>query len=83
MDRRERMNSQLVAVQAALAGQRADMWTALPGIVESFDAAKRTASVQPAIQAQTQDKETGKFSNVNLPLIPDVPSPSSARATSS
>lgn len=72
MDRKERINSLNLAIQVALRGARADIWTALPGIIESFDAAACTATVQPTIQAKVQTKE-GEVSDVNLPVLPDVP----------
>lgn len=66
------MNRELVWVRAALRGWQAGIWTALPGIVQSFDAEKCTVEVQPAVQAQTQDKNQN-WQNVNLPVLPDVP----------
>lgn len=72
MDPRERVDSLLVAVRAAVAGAQPGIWTALPGVVQSFDAVKGTCSVQPAIQAKVYDKTgAGKF--VNLPVCVDVP----------
>ena len=73
MDRDERMNRPLVAYRRAFRGFISDVWTALPGIVQSYDAAKRTVTVQPAIQAQVQNNVTGEWSSVNLPVLPDVP----------
>jgi hypothetical protein len=72
MDRRERMNDPLVALQAALKGWQADVWTALPGIIQSFDSAKMTCVVQPSIQAQVRDK-AGKWTNTTLPVLVDCP----------
>ena len=37
MDRRERWAEPVEALRAALDGRQAEMWTALPGIVQSFD----------------------------------------------
>lgn len=68
----ERMNIPLIALRRALRGYRADIWTALPAQVVSYDPAKRTVSLQPTIQAQVQNQE-GAWSNVNLPVLPDVP----------
>ncbi len=72
MDKNERIDSLLVAVKEAVAGAQPGMWTALPGIVQSFNAAAGTCEVQPAIQAQVSDK-TGKKTWTNLPLLVDVP----------
>lgn len=72
IDRRERANQFQLAIDAAIAGLRADMWTAMPGIVQSYDAAKQTVSVQVAIQAQTQAQD-GKWSNTTITVLPDVP----------
>lgn len=72
MDRRERTNDPIEATRAALDGKQAEMWTALPGIVVSFDPAAMTVSVQPAVKGQVRD-ESGKSAAVNLPLLVDVP----------
>jgi hypothetical protein len=72
MDRRERMKSDLVALNAAIRGERADIWTALPGILQSFDAAKMTCVVRPAIQAQLRQSD-GTWIDANLPLLLDCP----------
>lgn len=72
MDRRERADDHLAALQAALQGWQADMWTALPGILQSFDAAKMTASVQPAIQGRKRAQD-GTTSNISLPVLTDCP----------
>lgn len=56
----------------AMEGHQAKIWTALPGIVTAVDLAAQTVSVQPAIQGQTTN-EAGDVSNVNLPLLVDVP----------
>lgn len=72
MDRRERTNDPIEAQRAALDGRQAEMWTALPGIVQSFDPVAVTVSVQPSVQGSVQD-ESGKASVVSLPLLVDVP----------
>ena len=72
MDRRERVDDPIEAQMAAQDGKQAEMWTALPGIVISFDPAAMTVSVQPAVKGQVQD-EGGKSSAVDLPLLVDVP----------
>ena len=72
MDRRERTDDPIEATRAALDGRQAEIWTALPGIVEGFDPVAMTVSVQPAVQGSVQD-ERGEAQNVNLPLLVDVP----------
>lgn len=72
MDRRERHGDLNDALQAALTGAQAALWTALPAIVQSYDAAAGTITAQPAIQAQVTD-QFGATTWVNLPLLVDVP----------
>lgn len=75
MDRRERFADDEETLRIALQGMRAAMWTALPGIIVSFntdDPDNVTAVVQPAIKGVVQDKD-GNYSAVNLPVLPDVP----------
>ncbi|NPS37572.1 hypothetical protein HPT15_13195 [Pseudomonas aeruginosa] len=72
MDRRERMLDPIEWVSIALGGLQSKLWTALPGIIQSFDAAAMTCTVQPAIQALVRD-EAGNLSPVNLPLLLDCP----------
>lgn len=72
MDQRERVEDPTQALRSATAGQLAGLWTALPGIVESFDAGKQTCVVQPAIQAQVRQPD-GAVQVVSLPLLLDCP----------
>lgn len=72
MDRRERGVDLTAGVLAALQGLQAGIYTALPGIVQSFDPAKRTVTIQPAIKAQVQAPD-GSKSWVTLPLLVDCP----------
>lgn len=53
-------------------GQQASIWTALPGIVQSFDPVAMTCEVQPAIQGKRR-LEDGSVKLVNLPLLLDCP----------
>ena len=72
MDRRERQDDPVEAQRAAMDGKQAEIWTALPGIIQSFDAQAMTVVVQPAIMGQVTDQD-GKSSSVTMPLLPDVP----------
>lgn len=56
----------------AVGSRLAMVWTALPGIVQSFDPAAMTCEVQPAIQGKVRS-EDGSISLVNLPLLLDCP----------
>lgn len=72
MLRQERAGNAMAAGLAMIASAQSGIYTALPGIVQSFDAAKRTVVVQPAIQAQVQQPD-GSFVWVDLPLLLDCP----------
>lgn len=72
MDQRERLDSFDEALLSALDGRQAKIWTALPGIVQSFDPSALTCVVQPAIQAQVRSS-SGSAQWVNLPLLLDCP----------
>lgn len=72
MDRRERGIDLMAGVLAALQGLQASIYTALPGIIQSFDPAKRTVTIQPTLQAQVQAPD-GSKSWVTLPLLVDCP----------
>jgi hypothetical protein len=80
MDRRERYESEQDSLMAALGGWQKDIWTALPGIIQSFDPVAMTCVVQPSIQANPltapYDAATLKraWPNYpNLPLLVDCP----------
>lgn len=72
MDRRERFEDPNVALLVAMRGMRADIWTAMPGILQSFDATARTASVQIAIQA-LQLMQDGTEQAVTISILEDCP----------
>ena len=86
MDRLERIESTNEMLIAAMRGERADIWTALPGIVQSFDPAKMTCSVQPTIRfrilppamntyksATAIMDPSGQFMWDQMPLMTDCP----------
>jgi hypothetical protein len=52
----------------AIESRLTDLHVALPGIVQTYDAAKQTADVQPALQKKYADGAV-----TNLPLISNVP----------
>ena len=72
MDRRERAPDTLESLMVFGERLRSELWTALPGIIQSFNPAKQTCTVQPAIQAQVSDIN-GNLTWVNLPLLVDCP----------
>lgn len=72
MDRRERSPDEYGALKAALEGWQAKLWTALPAIIVSYDAAKQTCQCQPTIQALVRD-QSGVAAWVTLPILVDVP----------
>lgn len=66
----ERFYDPQEAIESALDGRQARMWTCLPGIVVSRTG--NNVSVQPAIQQTIQDKQ-GNKTNTNLPQLINVP----------
>lgn len=72
MDRRERSPDATTSMLAVLAGFKSELWTAMPGIVQSFNAAQKTCVVQPSLKARIQSQDdTRKW--VSLPLLVDCP----------
>ena len=57
---------------AMLQGWQADLWTALPGIIQSYDHTAKTCTVQPSTQAQITAAD-GSKQWVNIPLLLDCP----------
>lgn len=72
MDRRERFDDPVEAIRAALEGKQAELWTAIPSIVQSFDPEAMTVTVQPAIRGKVE-APGGAVNSVALPLLVDVP----------
>lgn len=72
MNQLERHGDLRVALKVSADTSRSRTWTALPGLIESFDAVAMTCTVQPAIQARVRDK-SGTQTLVNLPLLLDCP----------
>lgn len=73
MDRHERFESPQDALLLALKGWQSDIWTALPGIIQSFNHVTMTCEVQPSLQAQITSPVNGSRSWINLPLLVDCP----------
>lgn len=70
--RTEILNDEQEALRLATDGRLSSVWTALPGIIQKVDYAKRTCEVQLSIQGRTQNAD-GSYQFVNLPLLVDVP----------
>lgn len=68
----ERINDPLTPLKLAMRSQQAELWTALPGIIQSFNPQAMTCEVQPAIRALVRG-EDGSLSPVDLPLLVDCP----------
>ncbi len=84
MDRRERFEDMIEALRLAIEGAQAEIWTSLPGIVQSYDPDAQTVAVQPAIKVRAfspdEDPplpgavlELNNWWTVTLPVIVDVP----------
>jgi Phage protein Gp138 N-terminal domain len=73
MDRRERSKDPETAFRTAFRGLQTGMWTALPGLVQSFDPVAETCVVQPAIQALIRVPNSQTPVWVTMPLLTDCP----------
>lgn len=72
MRRQERLDDPEDVLRVAMHGNQAKLWTAMPGIVESFDADKMTCVVQPAIKGVFSMSD-GSTYEVTMPLLLDCP----------
>lgn len=71
-DRRERYDDPEEPLRLALDGKQAQIWTALPGIIQSFNASAMTCTVQPAISGTVRQQD-GKSALIKMPLLLDCP----------
>ena len=72
MDPRERFDDPVEAQRAAMDGRQAQIQTAMPGIIQSYNAEAQTCTVQPAIKGRVEYPD-GSVKSVPLPLLVDVP----------
>lgn len=72
MDQRERLSDQEESVRSFIEDFLANTWTALPGIVQSFNVTAGTVVVQPSTKSRVRQRN-GSFQFVNLPQLFDVP----------
>jgi hypothetical protein len=59
-------------IRKALEARLADVWTALPGRVETYDAVTRTADISPVVRRPITTTEDDTI-HEDLPVIPNVP----------
>jgi len=72
VDQRERIGDRIDALRTAIQGEISELWTAMPGIVNSVDFTKMTCTIQPAIRGLYTNFK-GVQTWVDLPLLLDVP----------
>lgn len=72
MKREELGNTYLESLLSAMEGNQAAVWTALPGIIQSFDPTALTCRVQPAIQSRFSDNNGNSYW-IDLPVLTHVP----------
>lgn len=72
MNRLERVDDPITAALAQAQGSQASLWTALPGLVKSFNSNEMTVTVQPQMQAQVTQQD-GSIIFMDYPLLVDVP----------
>jgi len=70
MDRRERIENLNEMLLVALNGWQADIWTAIPGIVQAFDPVKQTCEVQPTIRFKITDPALQTYKSPTLVMDP-------------
>lgn len=70
-NRLERLADLNESLLAAMDASKGTIWTALPGIIQSFDAAKMTCVVKPAIKGSKVVNGAREF--VSMPLLLDCP----------
>ena len=73
MDRNERSEDLGVAFQMAHRSLQAGLWTAIPGIVVSFNPVPMTCEIQPAVMGSIRSRVDGSVTPVNLPVLLDCP----------
>lgn len=66
---------QVETLRRVLESQARDLHVAMPGIVNSYDAASQTAEIQPAVRnvILARDEDEDEDTPVDLPILPSVP----------
>lgn len=67
-----RIADNLEGIKEVAKGHQINMWTAMPGIIQTYNAITATVSVQIAIQSSYVDDQ-GVLHNDPLPLLSDIP----------
>ena len=68
----ERYHDAIEAVRIAQDGHQAQIWTAMPGIIQSYNSAHQTVTVQVATKVRVT-QPSGAVVHQALPLLVDVP----------
>ncbi len=72
MNRNERIDDPQASLRAAFSDLRAQAWTALPGIIESYDPAAQTVEIQAGLKVPVR-ADDGSVTTVELPQLVDCP----------
>ncbi|MGG2044124.1 Gp138 family membrane-puncturing spike protein [Burkholderia gladioli] len=72
MDRLERIDDPQASLRTALGDLRAQAWTALPGIIESYNPAAQTVVIQGGLKVPVR-ADDGAVTTVELPPLVDCP----------
>ncbi|MEK6291788.1 MAG: Gp138 family membrane-puncturing spike protein [Paraburkholderia tropica] len=82
MNRNERIDDPQASLRAAFGDLRAQAWTALPGIIESYDSGAQTVAIQAGLKVPVRAGD-GTLTTVELPQLVDCPAqfPSGGNST--
>ncbi|WP_186151910.1 Gp138 family membrane-puncturing spike protein [Burkholderia gladioli] len=72
MNRNERIDDSQASLRAAFGDLRAQVWTALPGIIESYNPAAQTVVIQGGLKVPVR-ADDGTVTTVELPPLVDCP----------
>jgi hypothetical protein len=72
MDRRERKTTQEEVLRTAFQGMQSRIWTALVGVVQSYNVTLQTVIVQPAVNGKELQPD-GSWTATQMPLLLDCP----------
>ena len=72
MDRRERKTTLEEVLRTAYESMQARVWTAIVGVVQTYNPALQTCSVQPAVNGRQRNPD-GSWTSKQMPLLLDCP----------